>query len=266
MYRCGARRRRRTVIHGSKRVRAPSGRGIGSDKVTAFQGGWVCPGCYTPNRPGDRRCYSCKLDPWAKQQPNQGADARPMAAREAWARPSGKGSEQERVIPTVIKVLIVPIGVINVVHGWASMLLAVVYLIFALLSALTLDELLFVSAVALGALAFLFGWIEYQLGRKMLTGRRWAWLIVFLLQLPMLLLYLALYLAPAWLPPELTRELTGGVLTKVPAWVLWAAAAPTIYTVVVLGVAILSDIVIRAFMRRRERRAAAAERVASRPA
>ena len=231
--------------------------------MTAFQGGWVCPGCYTPNRPGDRRCYSCKLDPWAKQRPNQAADARAMPAREAWARPAGKGSEQERVIPTVIKVLIVPIGVISVVHGWLSMLVAGVYLVFALLSALRMDELLFLSALAVGALALAFGWIEYQLGRKMLAGRRWAWLIVFLLQLPLLILYLA---PASWLPAELTRELTGGFLTNVPPWVRWAVASPTIYTAVVLGTAITSDIAIRAFMRRRERRAGTAEGMASRPA
>ena len=169
-----------------------------------------------------------------------------MAATESWARPRGRGSQQERVIPTVIKVLIVPIGVIYVVQGVLSMVLGALYVPLGMFSVLSLDESAVLWTYGMAVALVAFGWLEYQLGKKILAGRRWAWLVGFVLQLPALVAFGTLQW---WAPAEVARGL--------PSW-RWWLALPTVYCAVVLLLAILSDILIRAYLRHRERRDARA--------
>lgn len=217
--------------------------------MTAFRGGWVCPSCYTPNRPGDSRCYSCKTDPWKKREheraPGAPGDVPFANNSDTWARPQGWGSQQERVIPTVVKVLTIPIGVVYVVYGFLMIAAAALLLVFGFLSLLSMDVMGSALTYGLAILLGGFGWLNYQLGKKILVGRRWAWLVGFILSAGSVLFQLA---SESVLPPQYYAAL--------PSW-RWWAASPTIYAAVVLGLAILTDILIRAHMRRRERRASA---------
>ena len=218
--------------------------------MSAFRDGWVCPSCYAPNRPADLRCYACRLDPWSRNRTGQ-PSASATGAGETWAKPRGRASEQERVIPTVLKVLIVPIGVVYVIQGFLGMVIGAFYLVLAPLSLISLNGVTMVITYLSALLALGFGWLWYQLGKKILTGRRWAWLIGLVLAVIGLLVFA---LADWTLRNELGVEM--------PSW-WWWLASPNVYAAAVLGLALASDILIRAHFRGRERRAA--RRAASAP-
>ena len=206
--------------------------------MSVFREGWVCPQCWVPNRASDGRCYSCKFNPWPTEQGGSPEHA------ESWAPARGRASEQTRVIPAPIAVLVVPAGVIFWLYGVLTLVGAALVFVGAWLSAMTGGATSFVFMFPLGVVLAVFGWLWYMLGRKVLAGRRWAWIVGILVTAPPLVLQLFLL-----------SRLPESVAAYLPSW-HWVTYAPSLYICVVLLLALISDTLTRAGLRRRESRTA----------
>lgn len=162
--------------------------------------------------------------------------------------------EEDRYLPSFIAILVLMVGAIGMLYALLTFVTAVYIFISGFISiaqVLSRTQASFVGLVPFGIIAGAtlitvgVASLQYYIAKNVIQGARWAWWVTLIFTAPTIPMALGVFLR---LPEELTERL--------PWWWSWVALVPSIFTTVVLILAIFADAIVRASISRHQRRSA----------